>query len=120
MRGALLRAGVLELRAVEPERRVALRVVAVTVAVRPPSSWLERARCKGMDTSWFYPGSGDHFTMRVAMRVCAGCPVKRECLESALAEEPEGYRFGVRGGKTAQQRETMLRQRRDRSATGAR
>ena len=113
--GALLRGELLDLRAVEPERWVSVRVVAVAVERRPSSSWLERARCKGMDTSWWFPNRGDQFAGRVAVQVCAGCPVRRECLESALVEElaVAGEPSGIRGGKTAQQREMMLRQRRD-------
>jgi len=38
-----------------------------------------------------------------AQRGCAGCPVKRECLEFALATKARG----IWGGTTEQQRQSM-------------
>lgn len=41
--------------------------------------------------------------------VCFSCAVQQECLESALMEEQHDtkMRFGVRGGKTAHERELL-------------
>ncbi len=74
--------------------------------------WWHRASCLGRPLSWWYPAQGDTFSGRVARLVCQGCPVRSECLASALDEErtvglPP---VGIRGGRTGRQREVMLRQ----------
>lgn len=50
---------------------------------------------------------------RRALLVCAGCPVRTECLSSAL-EFPAGEQHGVIGGLTAGQRRVLLRASRGR------
>ena len=101
--GALLRGELLDVRSVEPEPGP-VGIGAVAVEVRPSSSWLELAACRGLDTSWWFPQRHDMFTLRVAVAVCRGCPVRAPCLAEALAEEDQAYVFGVRGGLTASQR----------------
>ena len=41
---------------------------------------------------------------RPAKRVCASCPVRRECLTTALVSEPTGLAAGVWGGLTPSER----------------
>jgi hypothetical protein len=45
-------------------------------------AWQERAACRGMGTERFFPGSDG--SLAPARAVCAGCPVKVECLDYAV------------------------------------
>jgi hypothetical protein len=49
--------------------------------------------CRDADPGLFFPGPGESADAAVA--ICAGCPVRAECLELAHAN---GERFGVWGG----------------------
>lgn len=83
------------------------------------SSWVERARCRGMDVELFFPiGTGEAAQAQAdrAKRVCAECPVRRECLEYALSS---GADDGIWGGMTPQgRRQVHLRRRRARRMQG--
>lgn len=68
-----------------------------------PVSWVERASCRTMPTAWFYPQRGDMLAIAVAKAICARCPVRRACLDEALAVEGE-YVFGIRGGLSPDER----------------
>lgn len=64
-------------------------------------SWQERAACRDADPELFFPASED-YTSRVnarhlveAGRVCAGCPVRRDCLAYAV---DSGQRHGIWAG----------------------
>jgi WhiB family redox-sensing transcriptional regulator len=82
---------------------------------RPPGAqtwrweWQVLARCRGRDDLFFHP-HGERDPERsereaAAKQVCAGCPVKRECLDHALASvEP----YGVWGGLSEGEREALL------------
>lgn len=59
----------------------------------PMGEWREHAACKGMDPDIFFPERGDDVT--TAKATCAGCQVRRECLDWALAV-PE--KDGIWGG----------------------
>jgi WhiB family transcriptional regulator, redox-sensing transcriptional regulator len=85
-------------------------------------SWRERAACRGMNTNLWFPHDPDEEDTpdqprrretprlyRHALRVCNACPVRQECLDYAL-EAREG--FGMWGGKTRPERQTILRERR--------
>lgn len=63
------------------------------------SDWRDLASCRGMDVNEFY--ALDDNTAAEAALVCMQCPVRRPCLDAALAK-PE--RFGVWGGQTSGQR----------------
>lgn len=52
--------------------------------------------------------------VEAAKAVCAGCSVRAECLDEALARIPEG----VAGGLTAIERRQVVRQRGRRAVTG--
>ena len=62
--------------------------------------WQERANCNGVPTDAFYPEKGE--SPRGALRICAGCEVRTECLEWALdaGERVHAGRLAVeaRGG----------------------
>jgi WhiB family transcriptional regulator, redox-sensing transcriptional regulator len=71
----------------------------------PP--WMQAALCREASAGEFFPSDG--VGVERARRVCAGCPVKAECLEYALT-----YRIdhGVWGGCSERERRRILRQRR--------
>ncbi len=48
--------------------------------------------------------------------ICAGCQVRQECLEFALAHD---QRYGIWGGTTAEDRQRDRRRRRRRAAAAA-
>lgn len=62
--------------------------------------WTARAACHGR-TTLFY--AEDRFSVALALRICAGCPVRPECAADARATEM-GVRFGVVAGLTPDER----------------
>lgn len=68
--------------------------------------WHALAACRGMDESVFFcpPGRDPVPHVRRAKRVCAGCPVRSECLEDAMSWELPSGRVGVLGGLSAGER----------------
>lgn len=73
-------------------------------------TWHDDAACKGMGQTIFFPVKGQSLTP--AKTVCAGCPVREECLTVALEDEATGHRFGVRGGMSPRERDEEARRRR--------
>ena len=69
-------------------------------------SWQQNAACRGMDPAIFFPDLGNH--NHAAKRVCAGCPVRIDCLEHALNA---GEEFGIWGGLTEPERRRVTRGR---------
>ena len=70
-----------------------------------PGPWAARALCADADPDTWFPDDGDRALAAAAIRVCALCPVRTECLAHALAiREPHG----VWGGLAAGQRRTLL------------
>lgn len=76
------------------------RVPGVDPLPADPDRWWERAACRGMDTALFFPERGEQIGK--VREVCAGCPVRAECL--AVAE-----REGIWGGTSARERRRMRR-----------
>ncbi|WP_262058563.1 WhiB family transcriptional regulator [Streptomyces sp. STR69] len=79
-------------------------------STEPTTDWRKFAICREVDDDTFFPGPGDIRGINYAKEICAGCPVARPCLISALREEggrAKSNRFGVRGGKSAGQRYAM-------------
>ena len=72
------------------------------------ASWRDEAACKGLDTDTFFPSSDAEAA--TAKLICAGCPVRSECLEWALLSRQED---GVWGGLTDNERRRLRRRRRD-------
>ncbi len=68
--------------------------------------WTMRAKCRGMEDALF-PDAADQKRARL---LCAGCPVRFECLAEALDNRIE---WGVWGGMTERERRLLLRQRSD-------
>ena len=71
------------------------------------TTWMTRARCRGMNPAVFFPTDGAGF--EAARRVCLECPVRAECLEYALANHIDQ---GAWGGTSERERRRILRRRR--------
>ncbi len=72
--------------------------------------WRHNAECAGLDPDLFH--SSDTAT---ALKVCAVCPVRTDCLRDALEAEaslPLGDVYGIRGGMTPRARREIQRERR--------
>jgi len=67
--------------------------------------WQERALCAQTDPEAFFPEKGG--STREAKRICAGCDVRAECLEYALANDE---RFGIWGGLSERERRRVRRE----------
>lgn len=68
---------------------------------------MDSARCQGVDRALFFPGPGDHKARAQALAICAGCPVKGQCLEWALELELPG----IWGATSENQRKQLARAR---------
>lgn len=72
--------------------------------MRPPRDWRDQAACRGIDPELFFPVVEDGPLCAVqiarAKSVCAGCPVRTECLGWAL----ETLSHGIAGGLTEPER----------------
>lgn len=78
--------------------------------------WEDRALCQDFEGLYESVMFGAHEKIRKqqdrdniakAKRLCIACPVRKQCLDSALQEESflsSRERFGVRGGLTAKER----------------
>ena len=67
--------------------------------------WADAASCKGGGTDdLFVRGAAQNR----AKQMCAGCPVRSECLSEALDNQIE---WGVWGGMTERERRALLRRR---------
>jgi WhiB family redox-sensing transcriptional regulator len=70
-------------------------------------SWRQKGACRGLDPAIFYPAADDDAGQ--AKAICAGCPVRVQCLEHALTNREHD---GIWGGATERERRRLLRQRR--------
>ncbi len=96
---------------------------ALTEAMKSPARL-----CVGADTDeWFPPEpvatskrARDTYE-RTAENLCAGCPVRRECLILALRDEAKQgvARSGIYGGTAPWQREALIRRQRRTQAVAA-
>jgi hypothetical protein len=66
--------------------------------------WRERAACRGQDPDLWYPERGADVS--IAKAICAGCPVRADCLAFALGN---GEHHGIWGGLSERQRRRMRR-----------
>ena len=71
------------------------------------TEWMARGNCRDEPPSRFFPSDGAG--VDAARQVCAGCPVKEECLEYALRNRVD---HGVWGGASERERRRILRARR--------
>lgn len=92
-------------------------------ALPAEDDWRGQAACRGEDPDLFFAVGGASPELiaakkartNQAKRICAGCPVRQECLDWALeTQEPHGVFGGVDEGD----RRRMLRQRGDLAQSG--
>ncbi|MFI0236368.1 WhiB family transcriptional regulator [Streptomyces sp. NPDC016845] len=93
------------------KRRSAFRVAAPE-GLDPTERWEARGACRTEENraqadNWYAPSSNRE-AFNAAMRVCAGCPVRAECLDAALKRREA---WGIWGGLTESQRRGILRKR---------
>lgn len=93
---------------------VATQVPGQRAAPEEVRDWWKSAACQGADPELFFPvsavGRGESDVAR-AKAVCAGCRVRRQCLQFALATR---QLHGVWGGTTEEERQPRLRAARTR------
>ena len=90
-----------------PERRSARNAARIPPVAQLRLGWQERAACQGSDAKLFFGPEKERIRDRearegAATRVCASCPVLRECRNHAL-QTPE--LFGIWGGLSETDRE---------------
>ena len=73
--------------------------------------WYERAACASHSPDIFFPETETPTASRAAKAICAGCPVRAECLAFAMETVQTD---GVWGGMDAGERRRMRRRQRDR------
>src|SRR6187551_3402413 len=67
--------------------------------------WAAQAACRGQQPDQLFVRGAEQ---NKAKQVCAGCPVRTECLAEALDNQIE---WGVWGGMTERERRALLRRR---------
>lgn len=72
----------------------------------PESDWSEQAACRAHDSALFFPVSEEGEQVRAAKAVCAGCPVREECLAYAIETRQP---YGIWGGQTPKERRRIRR-----------
>lgn len=67
--------------------------------------WHTRAACASYDPELWWIEDTRDLGRKIALDVCASCPVQRDCLQHALTR-PE--REGIWGGKTPAERQRLI------------
>lgn len=67
--------------------------------------WQERALCAQIDPEVFFPEKGG--STREAKKICGGCEVRTNCLQTALDHDE---RFGIWGGLSERERRRLRKQ----------
>lgn len=88
--------------AVDIDRKENLREDRAMSTSQTNHRWRDRAACRGMDPTLFFPGQGESVTE--AQAVCSACAVQVECGGYAL---DSGQRFGIWGGTTERRRRQL-------------
>ena len=86
------------------EIRPAADINSLAVILDGPLAWQHDALCAQTDPEAFFPEKGG--STREAKSICAGCEVKAQCLEYALATDE---RFGIWGGLSERERRRLRR-----------
>jgi hypothetical protein len=86
-------------------------LLAQAVALADPPRWHERAACRGVGPSVFFPDSTRPAASEAAVRYCADCPVVEQCAEAGARE-----RYGIWAGQAPGRRVPDLQ----RTASGGR
>jgi WhiB family transcriptional regulator, redox-sensing transcriptional regulator len=82
-------------------------------------NWRSSGACRSADPDLFFPVPGKGWADKQIARakmVCAGCGVRRHCLEFAMAHDQT---YGIWGGTTAEDRKRDRRRRRRKAAAAA-
>ena len=77
------------------------------------NQWQKDALCKEYDPSLWFPVFRGRGTGKEAKEICGRCPVKSECLESAIKYDEED---GIWGGMTRKERLIYVGRRRAKGA----
>ena len=80
----------------------AVRDVIEIGLLRP--RWMRNAACRGQGFDAWFPSEEFSEEADAARRVCAGCRVRSECLDYALAA---GIRHGLWGGLSSRERAAL-------------
>ena len=80
--------------------------------MRSAQPWQEVAACKSLPLEMFFPPAEQE--AEAAKAICSGCTVREPCLEAALAA---GERFGIWGGMSTEERQSIAARRRARAAS---
>ncbi len=78
------------------------------------TAWMADGLCRMYPPATFFPSDG--VGVDKARKICAGCPVRAECLEHALDHRIE---HGVWGGCSERERRRILKRRRLEAAAEA-
>ena len=65
------------------------------------TDWRATGACRSADPDLFFPIATGVVAARKALRICAGCGVRQQCLDFAMQN---GEMSGVWGGTTAEER----------------
>jgi WhiB family transcriptional regulator, redox-sensing transcriptional regulator len=88
----------------------------MTTAIRHDAEWRSASACRHANPDLFFPvattASERAAQIAKAKAICAGCPVRSQCLEFARANE---LNYGIWGGTTPEDR-TRIRRREQRAA----
>ena len=76
-----------------------------------PTPWAVDAACAAADPARFFIDHGE--SGNEAKVICAGCPVRSDCLGHAIETKE---RFGIWGGLTTKQRRVEARRRKEEAA----
>jgi WhiB family redox-sensing transcriptional regulator len=71
---------------------------------KTPEAWRDWASCLETDPELWHPEKGRCDQVTAAKAICAGCPVRTECLEYALDQHEM---HGIYGGLTAHERRRL-------------
>jgi WhiB family redox-sensing transcriptional regulator len=71
------------------------------------TSFMEQAKCKGMDTNFFFPPGSDPSKIKQAIAFCKTCPVKTPCAQYAI---DNNINHGVFGGLSIRSRTKLKRE----------
>jgi WhiB family redox-sensing transcriptional regulator len=89
-------------------------------AIRSANNWRAVGACLSADPDLFFPisttGLGEKQITRAKM-ICAGCEVKRECLDFAMSHD---LTDGIWGGSTPEDRQRERRRKRRAAVAAAR
>ncbi|GGV04135.1 WhiB family transcriptional regulator [Streptomyces spectabilis] len=82
-----------------------------TTVTEAELAWQEQALCAQTGPDFFFPDPGS--SVREAKRICRLCDMRSACLAYALDNDE---RFGVWGGLSEKERQSLRRERVSRSA----